>query len=197
MKLPFLVTERTPAGRMTSTVRAANYDARYYANDKDYILGLITEEAYGPNGNYTPDTGNEFPQEAVPTYNMVAQTINGVIDVGFDRLQGEYGTLDETFLENFQPPVGTYTCVRLLSNVVEGHVFIDFHVQGDVSSGAPVIGMFETLRIVGPFVDLTLSRWDASSTTFSRRRRWLWDMGAGTVSLFADTESYNVELFTA
>lgn len=39
----FLVTEKEPQGNFTSVVRAVNYDARYYGNDKDFINGLINE----------------------------------------------------------------------------------------------------------------------------------------------------------
>lgn len=39
----FLVSEKTSQSNFTSVVRAVNYDARYYANDKDYIDGAINE----------------------------------------------------------------------------------------------------------------------------------------------------------
>jgi len=37
----FLVTEKSPENNQTSTVRAVNYDARYYENDTDFINGII------------------------------------------------------------------------------------------------------------------------------------------------------------
>ncbi|MEI7704988.1 MAG: host specificity factor TipJ family phage tail protein [Deltaproteobacteria bacterium] len=39
----FLVTERESKSIMTSTVRAMNYDARYYANDLDYVNDVVDE----------------------------------------------------------------------------------------------------------------------------------------------------------
>lgn len=40
----FLVTEKEPDTTYTNVVKAVNYDARYYANDSDYINGLIDED---------------------------------------------------------------------------------------------------------------------------------------------------------
>lgn len=40
----FLVVEKEPQSNFTSTVRAVNYDARYYGQDKDYINGLVNED---------------------------------------------------------------------------------------------------------------------------------------------------------
>ena len=40
----FLVTEREAKGNLTSTVRAVNYDDRYYANDRDYLDGIVDED---------------------------------------------------------------------------------------------------------------------------------------------------------
>lgn len=37
----FLVTEKSPIDNFTHSVVGVNYDARYYANDKDYIDGII------------------------------------------------------------------------------------------------------------------------------------------------------------
>lgn len=37
----FLVTEKEPDTRYTNTIRAINYDARYYEHDKDFINGKI------------------------------------------------------------------------------------------------------------------------------------------------------------
>lgn len=45
----FLVAEKESQGNFTSTVRAVNYDSRYYTNDYDYINGIIDED------------GNELP----------------------------------------------------------------------------------------------------------------------------------------
>lgn len=39
----FLVSEKTSQSNFTSVVRAVNYDARYYANDKDFANGIINE----------------------------------------------------------------------------------------------------------------------------------------------------------
>jgi hypothetical protein len=63
----FLVSSKSPAARMTSDVRAVNYDARYYANDLDFINGVIGEDGYGRGGGFTHDTGNGFPDTAVVT----------------------------------------------------------------------------------------------------------------------------------
>jgi len=59
----FLTAERTPNGHMVSSVTAINYDARYYANDTDYINDLIGEEGYGRGGGFTPGDGDEFAPE--------------------------------------------------------------------------------------------------------------------------------------
>jgi len=40
----FLVTEKSSQSNFTSTVRAVNYDARYYSNDKDLINGVVNED---------------------------------------------------------------------------------------------------------------------------------------------------------
>lgn len=39
----FLLAEKESQTNFTSTLRAVNYDARYYRNDKDYVNGLINE----------------------------------------------------------------------------------------------------------------------------------------------------------
>lgn len=39
----FLVSEKDSQSNFTSVIRAVNYDARYYANDKDFTNGLINE----------------------------------------------------------------------------------------------------------------------------------------------------------
>ena len=43
----FLLVEKNPQSNFTSTVRAVNYDARYYSADKDYVNGVVSS-----NGNY-------------------------------------------------------------------------------------------------------------------------------------------------
>ena len=39
----FLIVEKEPQSNFTSTVRAVNYDPRYYSKDLDYINGLVNE----------------------------------------------------------------------------------------------------------------------------------------------------------
>jgi len=39
----FLVSEKESQSNFTSTVRAVNYDSRYYSNDKDFINGFVNE----------------------------------------------------------------------------------------------------------------------------------------------------------
>jgi hypothetical protein len=43
-QLAFIVSEKEPDTPYTNTVRAINYDSRYYANDKDFINGIISED---------------------------------------------------------------------------------------------------------------------------------------------------------
>lgn len=43
----FLLVEKNPQSNFTSTVRAVNYDARYYSSDKDYVNGVVNS-----NGDY-------------------------------------------------------------------------------------------------------------------------------------------------
>lgn len=40
----FILTEKDPGSNFTYTVRAVNYDMRYYAQDKDYIDGLVNAD---------------------------------------------------------------------------------------------------------------------------------------------------------
>lgn len=40
----FLIVEKEPQSNFTSTVRAVNYDSRYYSKDLDYINGLVNED---------------------------------------------------------------------------------------------------------------------------------------------------------
>jgi hypothetical protein len=47
----FLVTEKEPGDRQTCTLHVVNWDARYYANDRDYALGIVDSE-----GNVTGAT---------------------------------------------------------------------------------------------------------------------------------------------
>lgn len=42
----FLVVEKAPQGNFTSTIRAVNYEDRYYSNDKDFINNIVDS-----NGN--------------------------------------------------------------------------------------------------------------------------------------------------
>lgn len=54
----FLVTEKEPQTGFTSTVRAVNYDDRYYAADQDFVRGVVDEDGvttgaaglWGPSG---------------------------------------------------------------------------------------------------------------------------------------------------
>lgn len=43
-QLAFIVSEKEPDTTYTNTIRAINYDSRYYANDKDFINGIISED---------------------------------------------------------------------------------------------------------------------------------------------------------
>lgn len=43
----FLLVEKNPQSNFTSTVRAVNYDDRYYSADKDYVSGVVNS-----NGDY-------------------------------------------------------------------------------------------------------------------------------------------------
>jgi hypothetical protein len=43
----FLVAEKVPQSNFTSTVRAVNYDERYYSSDEDFINGVVNS-----NGEY-------------------------------------------------------------------------------------------------------------------------------------------------
>lgn len=40
----FLVVEKEPQSNFTSTVRAVNYDARYYSKDKDFFNGVVNSD---------------------------------------------------------------------------------------------------------------------------------------------------------
>lgn len=40
----FLIAEKEPQSNFTSTVRAYNYDARYYGQDKDFINGVVNSD---------------------------------------------------------------------------------------------------------------------------------------------------------
>ena len=42
-KTAFILLEKSPKGTMTSELKAVNYDARYYQNDKDLINGVIVD----------------------------------------------------------------------------------------------------------------------------------------------------------
>jgi hypothetical protein len=66
LQTAFLVTEKSPASRMTVNVKAVNYDPRYYSKDKDYVNGLITENGYGDTGGYSPGEGTGFPIDYPP-----------------------------------------------------------------------------------------------------------------------------------
>lgn len=48
--IAFLVNEKDPLENKTLTLRAGNYDSRFYERDTDYINGLITEES--PSASY-------------------------------------------------------------------------------------------------------------------------------------------------
>jgi len=49
----FLLAEKTPEDAMQYSVKAVNYDNRYYSRDKDFINGSIAAN----NGAYIPNTG--------------------------------------------------------------------------------------------------------------------------------------------
>jgi hypothetical protein len=57
----FLVQEKTPANKFTSTVSAINYEDNYYTNDFDFINEVIDENGYGETGGFTPGGGTGFP----------------------------------------------------------------------------------------------------------------------------------------
>lgn len=63
----FLVSEKTSGDRsMTANVKAINYDARYYANDADFINEIIDENGYGQTGGFTPGEGYGYPEDDGP-----------------------------------------------------------------------------------------------------------------------------------
>lgn len=45
----FLIVEKEPQTNLTSTVRAVNYDSRYYTNDRDFLNGLVNEDGLPVN----------------------------------------------------------------------------------------------------------------------------------------------------
>lgn len=59
----FLVDEKSPVRGLVSTVKASNYDARYYANDTDFITSVIGSGGYGSGGG---GVVNSIPPYALP-----------------------------------------------------------------------------------------------------------------------------------
>jgi hypothetical protein len=70
----FLAVEKSPTRDGTATVKAINYDARYYGNDLDFINELIGENGYGDTGGFTPsedgDSGYPPPAVYTPPFNL-------------------------------------------------------------------------------------------------------------------------------
>lgn len=85
----FLVTDREPQSNMTSTVKAKNYDARYYAHDLDFVNELIDENGYGPTGGWVPGTGTGYPPPEAD-FIFTAGTISGLTETaGYQSGIGE------------------------------------------------------------------------------------------------------------
>jgi hypothetical protein len=75
-QLAFLVAEKEPEGPMTNSIKAVNYDPRYYQNDPDFINEVIGPNGFGGGGGFTPaepgDTG--YP---VPDFVLTAVEVGG------------------------------------------------------------------------------------------------------------------------
>lgn len=87
----FLVVDREPQSNMTSTVKAKNYDARYYAHDLDFINEIIDENGYGPSGGFVPGYGDGyFNPLTVARFTAGNGTVSGSPAGGY-MLPGIYG----------------------------------------------------------------------------------------------------------
>jgi hypothetical protein len=60
----FLLTEKSANRGLVSTVKAINYDPRYYQNDSDFANGVIGGGGYGPDGGYSLDVTSVYTPSA-------------------------------------------------------------------------------------------------------------------------------------
>jgi len=118
----FLTAEKLPNGRFVSSVKGINYDARYYANDKDFINEVIDENGYGCTGGFTPD--NPFAEP-----DMIAGQFNafGFIPYGGFN-DGAYGATDP-YLNGFN--IGT------LASDFAGNLLAGYQIRSIVNSNNP------------------------------------------------------------
>jgi hypothetical protein len=64
----FLLVEKSANSGLISTIKAINYDGRYYLKDPAYINDEIGVGGYGPSGGYGIDTGPIYHEAAPVTF---------------------------------------------------------------------------------------------------------------------------------
>lgn len=118
-QLSFLVTEKEPVDKMTSTVTAINYDDRYYANDNDFYDSVIGAGGYGGGGGFTGG-GTDPPYTPPPVPLTHTAVLYKGISAEFDLTwTGTNLTSDavNVTLPGGTPPANTVMVVLAVSNI--------------------------------------------------------------------------------
>ena len=204
----FLLTEKSPDGPMTCNVRAINYDARYYGNDKDFINDLIDENGYGRRGGFTPAEGNEFPVPAEPS-GIVAGLFNYMGFVPYSGYQnGAWGAADP-FLNGFNigTLLGAFTSGTLNGYLIRSIItgppsFDDFlYLALEGVGTAPADNIFTSISYVDSSATLrTYNSVDANiltddsipgGTNDNLVKRWRWALPA-SAARFVNGATYEI-----
>lgn len=200
----FLVTDREPQSNMTSTVKAKNYDARYYAHDLDFINELIDENGYGPAGGFVPGTGTGWPASEIsppPTVVIAAEVdtstyapvrIRGFIS---SALAVEIGlALPGSGIDNGStPPISVAGIVNADNSAASLSTF-EVYLLGDTA--LPSADLLTSVTITGPFGSRTYDVVDAAEAgtpqigTFFAV--WVWEDSPKDIFI-ADGLDYTVE----
>lgn len=149
-QIAFLMQEREQQSQLTHTVKAINYDDRYYANDLDYINEVITEQGYGPSGGFVP-------APAVPPYNVPESSGElesfDIVITSANPLDFQAGYIDE-FIDSSQGTLDLNEMEDLL------------HVFGLFSGDAAPYNFQLTLGNFGGSVNQPLSASEVSQALF-------------------------------
>lgn len=184
----FLVDEREPKDRMTNTVKAINYDARYYAHDKDFVDEIVDEDGLGIGGGYTPaGQGNSYTP-ASSAHGMTAG--NGYYgDKGFMAPDAEWWS--------FAPDPGSFGG-SLENGLVLKALWHDtafggntFYVVIEGPSGPPAQTDFFSVSFVDELGDPhTFLSSVATYEAGTQQSKWAWT--ADTIQYFNTGDDYEI-----
>jgi len=184
----FLTAEKSPSERFVSSIKAINYDDRYYANDKDLINEVVDENGYGCTGGYTPDgftVGSTFVLELFAGSLPYAQ---GYFDGTED---GPIGSCTNTTLALAGGP--TLMTSLFFSNVNDENPSVANQLRIYLAGSHP-IDTLTTLSVIGDDGLFEFNFADADYVEFGSGTSWQWLTPILSDIIFTTGNSYTVTI---